>query len=158
MLSRIYEEGNKNNKITENTPLTPTEQAFVTNFVRLGNVKEAMKAADHNVRPNDNAYSQAGNRILHQPNVKKEIQRIMDELKSESVATAEEVMTYFTSVMRGEIKDQFGLDAPLSERTKAAQEIAKRTFDIEQKAREKQEASEKPIQVVLNWSRDNEND
>ena len=100
MLSRIYEEGNKNNKITENTPLTPTEQAFVTNFVRLGNVREAMKAADQNVRPNDNAYSQAGNRILHQPNVKKEIQRIMDELKSESVATAEEVMTYFTQYSR----------------------------------------------------------
>ena len=49
-----------------------------------------------------------------------------------SIADAAEVMQYFTSVMRGEIKDQFGLDAPLAERTKAAVELAKRKVDISQ--------------------------
>lgn len=39
-------------------------------------------------------------------------------------------MQYFTDVMRGKITDQFGLDASLSERTKAAQELAKRQIDI----------------------------
>lgn len=155
MLSRTCEDNNPCHKITEDTPLTPMEQAFITNYIKTGNLKEAIKAADPNKRPSENAYSQVAKRILKQPNVKKEIQRIMDALKSETVATAEEVMTYFTAVMRGEVKDQFGLDAPLSERTKAAQEIAKRTFDIEQKARERQQAAEQPIQVVLNWGRDN---
>ena len=41
-------------------------------------------------------------------------------------------MRYFTSVMRGEVKDQFGLDAPLAERTKAAVELAKRKVDVAQ--------------------------
>ena len=35
-------------------------------------------------------------------------------------------MEYLTSVMRGEKKDQFDLDASLSERTKAASELARR--------------------------------
>ena len=35
--------------------------------------------------------------------------------------------------MRGEVKDQFGLDAPLAERTKAAVELAKRKVDVAQK-------------------------
>lgn len=34
-----------------------------------------------------------------------------------------------TDVMRGKIKDQFDLDASLSERTKAAQELLKRNVD-----------------------------
>ena len=34
--------------------------------------------------------------------------------------------------MRGEVKDQFGLDAPLAERTKAAVELAKRKVDVAQ--------------------------
>ena len=38
-------------------------------------------------------------------------------------------MKYLTDVMRGKIKDQFDLDASLSERTKAAQELLKRNVD-----------------------------
>ena len=49
------------------------------------------------------------------------------------IASAAEVMQYFTAVMRGEVKDQFGLDAPLAERTKAAVELAKRKVDVSQK-------------------------
>lgn len=96
-----------------------------------------------------------GRRILNQPNIKKELDRIMSELKNESVATADEVMSYFTSVMRGEVKDQFGLDAPLSERTRAAQEIARRTIDIENRIKENEAKKDEPnIQINLNWDKD----
>lgn len=40
-------------------------------------------------------------------------------------------MEFFTNVMRGEIKDAFGLDPSLADRKDAAKEIAKRTVDIE---------------------------
>lgn len=75
---------------------------------------------------------------------------ITEELKPETVATAEEVMTYFTAVMRGEVKDQFGLEAPLSERTRAAQELAKRTIDIENR---KAGNPDQAIEITLDWSR-----
>ena len=42
------------------------------------------------------------------------------------IADADEVLDYLSGVMRGEIKDQFGLDASLQDRTKAAQELLKR--------------------------------
>ena len=53
--------------------------------------------------------------------------------------------------MRGEIKDQFGLEAPLSERTRAAQEIAKRTIDIENKLNGKEDNE---IRITLDWAKD----
>lgn len=72
-------------------------------------------------------------------------------MKRRSVADAEEVMEYFSSVMRGEVKDQFGLDAPLSERTRAAQELAKRTIDIENRANGK---ADNVVEIKLDWSRE----
>ena len=38
-------------------------------------------------------------------------------------------MEYLTRVMRGEEKDQFDLEISIAERTKAAQELAKRIVD-----------------------------
>ena len=44
----------------------------------------------------------------------------------ERVASADEVMRFFSSVMRGEVTDQFGLDASLSDRISAGKELMKR--------------------------------
>ena len=77
-------------------------------------------------------------------------------MHSENIASAEEVMDYFTKVMRGEIKDQFGLEAPLSERTRAAQELARRTVDIDNRMAGKKDMSTPEIQIKLDWSRDKE--
>lgn len=140
---------------TENTPLTPVEQAFITNYLKLGNLTEAMKASDVIKRTSDNAYSRAAYDLIRRPNVQKELNRIMEELRKESIATADEVMQYFSAVMRGEVKDQFGLEAPLSERTKAAQELAKRSIDIDQRIKLRKELADTqtPIQVTLNWAK-----
>lgn len=142
---------------TENTPLTPVEQAFITNYLKLGNLTEAMKASDVIKRTSDNAYSRAAYDLIRRPNVQKELNRIMEELRKESIATADEVMQYFSAVMRGEVKDQFGLEAPLSERTKAAQELAKRSIDIDQRIKLRKELADTqtPIQVTLNWAKNN---
>lgn len=141
--------------VTEDTPLTPVEQAFITNYLKLGNLGEAMQASDVVKRSSKSAYNRAAFDVIRRPNVQKELHRIMEELRKESIATADEVMQYFTSVMRGEVKDQFGLEAPLSERTKAAQELAKRSIDIDQRIKMKQElaGSQEPIQITLNWAR-----
>lgn len=102
---------------------------------------------------NDMAYRNTAYTMLNQPNIKAEIDRVItEELKPETVATAQEVMSYFTAVMRGEITDQFGLEAPLAERTRAAQELAKRTVDIEN--RRKGEADQ-VVSIKLDWTRNN---
>lgn len=75
-----------------------------------------------------------------------EIKWRLEQLRKESIADADEIMQYFTKVMRGQEKDQFGLDAPLSERTNAARELAKRTIDIAQV-----DTTVPEIKVTLNW-------
>ena len=100
---------------------------------------------------NDGAYYEMSRGLKAQPNIKAEINKAMEGLKNDTIATAQEVMGYFTAVMRGQVKDQFGLEAPLSERTKAAQEIAKRTVDIENRNDGK---ADQLIAIKLDWSRD----
>lgn len=137
--------------IAEDTPLTVLEQKFVTNYIKCGVAIQALKETGLQLK-DDVSYRNAAYKMLNQPNVKKEINRVItEELKPETVATAEEVMSYFTAVMRGEVKDQFGLEAPLSERTRAAQELAKRTVDIENR---KSGEPDQLVAIKLDWSRD----
>ena len=89
--------------------------------------------------------------LLRNPKVAKKIAELTEAQRSASIASAQDVMEYLTAVMRGEIKDQFGLDAPLAERTKAAQELAKRTVDIEQRAKGIADAT---IEIKLDWGAD----
>ena len=71
--------------------------------------------------------------------------------KNDKIADATEVMEYFTGVMRGDIKDQFDLDAPLSERTRCAQELAKRLIDMQQRTG----GNEPPkLTITVDWGED----
>lgn len=144
MSKQAYRPGTLYGRLQPDTPLTPGERIFIDEYIRTGSEKKA-KEKSHIDAP--------ANSILRRPNVQKEIQRIMAELQNKSIATADEVMGYFTSVMRGEVKDQFGLDAPLSERTRAAQELAKRTIDIENR---KAGVADQVTSVTLNWERKEE--
>ena len=145
MNKREYRPGTLYGRLQPDTPLTPAEQIFITEYIKTGSSKIALEKA--------NLEKISANAILKRPNVQKEIQRIMEEVKKNSVATADEVMGYFTSVMRGEVKDQFGLDAPLSERTRAAQELAKRTVDIENR---KAGVADQITSIKLDWNREEE--
>lgn len=82
--------------------------------------------------------------------MQKRIRKIMRQLEKQTMATAQEVMEYFTAVMRGELQDQFGLDASLADRTKAAQELAKRTVDIENREKGK---ADSVTEIKINWRR-----
>lgn len=136
-------------EITANTPLTPLEQKFVTNYVRCGIAAQALRDTGIELKDGE-AYRNMAYQMMNQANIKAEVARIVEELKKDTIATADEVLTYFTAVMRGEVKDQFGLDAPLSERTRAAQEIAKRTVDIENRQKG---VADQSIHIQLDWSR-----
>ena len=65
--------------------------------------------------------------------IAEEIAHRFDLTKDESVATAKEIMQYYTRVMRGEEKDQFGLDASLQDRTKCAELLGKRYGTFKEK-------------------------
>ena len=141
-------------KITEDTPLTPQDWKFISTYIRSETENHGVigKASSDKVRAGS-GYKDFTHKMLKKPNVRKEINRLMAEQAKKTIADANEVMEYFTSVMRGEVKDQFGLDAPLTERTNAAKELAKRTVDVEQR---KQGLADNKIEIKIAWGDDNE--
>lgn len=128
----------------ENKPLTARQEAFCYNYVELNNGTQAAIKAGYKPTTAD----QQASRLLTKSKIREKIDQLKKEQQSASIATAQEVMEYFTKVMNGEIKDQFGLEAPLSERTKAAQELAKRTVDIDNRAKG---VADTKIEITLDW-------
>ena len=106
--------------------LTPLQAKFIDKYIETGNGKQSVIEAEKKKKNP----AQMAQKLLNIPYINEEIRYRLEQHKSESIASAEEIMQYFTDVMRGKILDQFGLEASLSERTKAAQELAKRQIDI----------------------------
>ena len=102
--------------------LTPKQQAFADYYLELGNATEAAKRAGYSEQT---AYS-IGNENLKKPEISAYIEERIKEINSNRIATIDEVMQFYTNVLRGEEKDQFGLDASLTDRLKAGQELIKR--------------------------------
>lgn len=131
----------------EGKSLTPLEAKFIDLYIETGNVRQSVIQAGY--KTNDPSFY--GNELMHRLKIQNEITHRLQILEDAKVATGKEVLEYLTSVMRGEEKDQFGLDAPLSERTKAAMELAKRTIDIAQKIEYHSGANKPEIKITLDW-------
>lgn len=117
-------------------PLSVREAKFISLFIGHGNVARALRESNMTYKD-----------IAGKDYIVDEIKYRLDELRKETIADADEIMQYFTKVMRGEEKDQFGLDAPLAERTRAAQELAKRIIDNVNDV----DVAVPEIKVTLNW-------
>jgi phage terminase small subunit len=117
-------------------PLSAKEAKFISLFIANGDVNKSLRESGLTWK-----------NLSGKDYITDEITYRLDQLKKQSIADADEIMQYFTRVMRGEVKDQFGLDAPLGERTAAARELAKRIVDIESDA----DTTVPEIKVTLNW-------
>lgn len=128
--------------------ISAKQELFIQNIVKGMEPAEAYRAAGYK-----DAGTGDGAKMLKNPVIAEEIEHRFDLTKDESIATAKEIMQYYTRVMRGEEKDQFGLDAPLGERTGAAKELMKRVIEIEEKA---QTNAAPEVKITLNFDRDGE--
>jgi phage terminase small subunit len=109
--------------------LTPKQKAFADYYIECGNAAEAYRKAGYK---NYKSAAVEASKTLKNPKISQYIEERQKQIEDRRIASAAEIMQYLTSVMRGEVKDQFGLDAPLAERTKAAVELAKRKVDVAQ--------------------------
>ena len=125
--------------------LTPKESKFIDEYIKSGNARQSCIKAGYKTNTPD----QYANTLLKKRYIADEINFRLETSKNESIADATEIMQYFTDVMRGNITDQFGLEASLAERTKAAQELAKRQIDIPNKLAG---AEEPTLKIVVDWS------
>ena len=102
--------------------LTPKQKAFCDYYIELGNATEAAIKAGYNKK----TARQIGSMNLTKVDIKQYIEERLKSIEDARIAKGEEVLQYLTKVMRGEEKDQFGLDASLQDRTKAAELLGKR--------------------------------
>ena len=126
--------------------LTEKQKAFADAYIETGNQTEAARRAGYSSKT---AYS-IGNENLKKPEVSASIKSRMAELEAQRVASADEVMRFFSSVMRGEVKDQFGLDASLQDRLNAGKELMKRYSAITPRAEKASETVASIIEAVKN--------
>lgn len=131
----------KQNKLNER------QKKFCREYVKTGNGQQAAIKAGYA----KHAARITASKLLTKDNVKNEIDRLSKKREEKAIADAADVMTFLTKVMNGEILDQFGLDASLNDRIKAAQELAKRTVDIENRIKG---VPDNQINIKIDWKKD----
>lgn len=102
--------------------LTPKQKAFADAYIETGNASEAARRAGYS----ENYAGRNAGKVRKNTKVSAYIAERMRSQDEANVASADEVLRFFSSVMRGEVKDQFGLDAALSDRLNAGKELMKR--------------------------------
>lgn len=107
-------------KVKEYDKLTEKQKRFIDYYIETANATESAKRA---------GYSEKTAKNIGAENLTKLnffIQKKLEEKENQRIASQDEVLQYLTKVMRGEEKDQFGLDASLQDRTKCAELLGKR--------------------------------
>lgn len=133
----------------EGHKLTPKEAKFIDEYIATGNARQSCINAGYESKA-PGAYA---HELLKKQYIWNEIQHRLEQSKQDSIADMNEIMQYYSDVMRGKITDQFGLEAPLSERTKAASELAKR-HEAYTKNNGKLSGDSPEITIKLDWDRD----
>lgn len=137
----------------EDYKLTPKQELFVVYYVETCNAtKSYIRAyrAKEEIKTNSKEYNVCkveGSKLLSKPNIKKQIDIKMEALKNDSVASAQEILNFFTDVMRGKVKDQLGFETAVKDRLKAGTELARRYKLFEE---EEQKNEETPPNININ--------
>lgn len=107
--------------------LTEMQKRFIDYYIEFADAKKAAIEAGYS----EKTAKQIGSENLSK--LDRFIKVKLDEKENERIASQDEVLQYLTKVMRGEEKDQFGLDASLQDRTKCAELLGKRYGTFKEK-------------------------
>lgn len=102
--------------------LTPKQKAFADYYIACGNATEAAKRAGYKEKA---AYA-TGSENLRKPQIIAYIAERQKQIDDSRIADAAEGQRFYTAVLRGEVKDQFGLESSLDTRMAAGRELMKR--------------------------------
>lgn len=110
--------------------MTEKQKIFADEYLIDLNATRAYKAAYPNVKK-DTVASANGSRMLGNAKVKAYIDEQLDKLHSERSATANEVIEYLTSVLRGESTSEEILTVGIGDGCSEAQNVQKRPSERE---------------------------
>mgnify|MGYP004483894391 FL=1 len=109
--------------------LTQKQKRFCEEYIKTANASASAVAAGYSKK----TAGAIGAENLKKPQITAYIKKRIDEQDATLVADSNEILKFYTAVMRGEVKDQFGLDSSLTDRLKAADSLAKRLAAAELK-------------------------
>lgn len=109
--------------------LTQKQKRFCEEYIKTANASASAVAAGYSKK----TAGAIGAENLKKPQIAAYIKKRIDEQDAALVADSNEILKFYTAVMRGEVKDQFGLDSSLTDRLKAADSLAKRLAAAELK-------------------------
>ena len=123
------------NEITQikSSVLSDKEVKFIHEYQIDGNGTRAVIAAGYKTK----SPSRYASDLLRKSKIQAEIARQQKERESKRIASATEILQFYTSVMRGEVLDQFGIEASLDTRIKSANELAKHQIEMPLKLEQK---------------------
>lgn len=102
--------------------LTPRQKDFCEHYLKTGNAAQAARLAGYS----EKTARTIGAENLSKPDISEYIAKRREEMDKALIADVNEVLRFYSSVMRGEVKDQFGLDASLGDRLRAGENLMKR--------------------------------
>lgn len=135
--------------------LTPKQADFCDYYIKYG---DATKAAIEAGYSEDSARF-IGCENLTKPNIREYINKRLEEEREKRVASADEVMAFFTGVMRGEILEPNEQAPRIDTRVNAAKELMKRYNAAEgrnQSSLEKLDALLKEFNDAVKEDKENE--
>lgn len=107
--------------------LTEMQKRFIDYYIETANATKASELAGYKGKNLNRIGSQNLSKL------DKFIKIKLQEKEEQRIASQDEVLEYLTKVMRGQEKDQFGLDASLQDRTKCAELLGKRYGTFKEK-------------------------
>lgn len=125
------------------TKLNPKQRKFAKKYIETGNAVEAAIFAGYS----ENSAHVTAYRILENVSVKEYIAELQEEIDSKSIASLREIQEFRTRIVRGEEKDQFGLDVSLSDRRQAAVDLEK-ALRIKEEQKEKEAAKKAALEAA----------
>lgn len=154
-------------KVKTDKPLTQREKDFLKALITEPNYTKAYQSVYPSAKSPGGASASANAlraKLLKNPNAVQYMNDMATALKEKpAIASAEEVLSFLSASMRGEIMDQFGLDPSLSDRQKAAELLGKKWALFTEKLEVKAEVGladvlHKARERALSNSNDNNDD
>ena len=112
--------------------LTEKQRRFADFYLETGNAAEAARRAGYN----EKSARFIGSENLTKPYISAYIADQLKMVEAESVAQTREVLMFYTSVMRGEVKDQFGFSPSIADRLNAGKELMKRFSAVDDRQKD----------------------
>lgn len=101
--------------------LRPKQKLFAELYVELGNASEAARQAYGSDSASTNA-----SKLLKNTEIQAYVAELTQKPEENRIASMEEVLQFYTNVMRGQVVDQNGKQPVVNDRLKAADSLYKR--------------------------------